>query len=113
MLSIEMNDEAFNNRGKKRYYIRMVWRLDLWCCFIQKIYAPSCSLLQGKHLPFSPSPLRLNTFRLFVILSLTQLYRYTPETFLFSTATFKYTYQDPSDELDKWGRGKGQMFTLK
>ena len=25
-------------------------------CFIQKIYAPSSSLLQGKHLPFSPSP---------------------------------------------------------
>jgi hypothetical protein len=45
-------------------------------CFIQKIYAPSSSLLQGKHLPFSPSPLRLNIFRLFVILSLTQLYRY-------------------------------------
>ena len=37
-------------------------------------------------------------FRLFVILSLTQLYRYTPEIFLFSTVTFKYT---PSDELDK------------
>jgi hypothetical protein len=47
-------------------------------------------LHQGKHLPFSPSPLRLNIFRLFVILSLTQLYRYTPEIFLFSTATFKY-----------------------
>jgi hypothetical protein len=44
--------------------------------FIQKIYAPSSSLLQGKHLPFIPSPLRLNIFRLFVILSLTQLYRY-------------------------------------
>jgi hypothetical protein len=29
------------------------------------------SLLQGKHLPFTPSPLRLNIFRLFVILSLT------------------------------------------
>jgi hypothetical protein len=29
----------------------------------------------------------------FVILSLTQLYRYTPEIFLFSTATFKYTYR--------------------
>ena len=58
-------------------------------CFIQKIYAPSSSLLQGKHLPFSPSPLRLNIFLLFVILSLTQLYRYTPEIFLFSTATFK------------------------
>ena len=40
-------------------------------CFIQKIYAPSSSLLQGKQLPFTPSPLRLNIFRLFVILSLT------------------------------------------
>ena len=47
-------------------------------CFIQKIYAPSSSLLQGKHLPYSPSPLRVNIFRLFVILSLTQPYRYTP-----------------------------------
>jgi hypothetical protein len=64
-------------------------------CFIQKIYAPSSSLLQGKHLPFSPSPLRLSILRLFVILSLTQLYRYTPEIFLFSTATFKYTYRAP------------------
>ena len=64
-------------------------------CFIQKIYAPSSSLLQGKHLAFIPSPLRLNMFRLFVILSLTQLYRYTPEIFLFSTATFKYTYRAP------------------
>ena len=69
-------------------------------CFIKKIYASSSSLLQGKYLPFSPSPLRLNIFRLFVILSLTQLYRYTPEIFLFSTATFKYTYWAPSDELD-------------
>jgi hypothetical protein len=42
------------------------------------------NLLQDKYLSFSPSPLRLNIFRLFVIL-------------LFSTATFKYT---PSDELD-------------
>ena len=64
-------------------------------CFIQKIYAPSSSLLQGKHLPFTPSPLRLNIFCLFVILSLTQLYRYTPEIFLFSTATFKYKYRAP------------------
>jgi hypothetical protein len=56
---------------------------------------PSSSLLQGKHLPFSPSPLCLNIFCLFVILSLTQLYRYTPEIFLFSTATFKYTYRAP------------------
>jgi hypothetical protein len=40
-------------------------------CFIQKIYAPSSSLLQGKHLPFTPSSLRLNIIHLFVILSLT------------------------------------------
>jgi hypothetical protein len=60
-----------------------------------KKYMPSSSLLQGKHLPFSPSPLRLNIFRLFVILSLTQLYRYTFEIFLFSTATFKYKYWAP------------------
>ena len=68
-------------------------------CFIQKMYAPVSSLLQGKHLPFSPSPLRLNIFRLFVILSLTQLYRYTPEIFLFSTATFKYTYRAPLRQI--------------
>jgi hypothetical protein len=61
----------------------------------KKIYAPSSSLLHGKYLPFSPSPLRLNIFRLFVILSLIQLYRYTSEIFLFSTATFKYTYRAP------------------
>jgi hypothetical protein len=59
------------------------------------MYAPSSSLLQGKHLLFSPSPLRFNIVRLFVILSLTQLYRYTPEIFLFPTATFKYTYRAP------------------
>jgi hypothetical protein len=57
---------------------------------LKKYMPPSSSLLQGKHLPFTPSTLRLNIFRLFVILSLTQLYRYTPEIFLFSTATFKY-----------------------
>jgi hypothetical protein len=70
-------------------------------CFIQKIYAPSSSLLQGKHLPFTPSPLRLNIFHLFVIFSLTQLYRYTPEIFLFSIVTFKYKCRAPSDELDE------------
>jgi hypothetical protein len=29
------------------------------------------------------------------LLPLTQLYCYTPEIFLFSTATFKYTYRAP------------------
>ena len=42
-----------------------------------------------------PFPLPHNIFRLFVILSLTQLYRYTPEIFLYSTATFKYIYRAP------------------
>ena len=65
-------------------------------CFIQKIYAPFSSLLQGKYLPFAPSPLRLNIFRLFVILSLNQLYRYTPEIFLFSAATFRRIGQENS-----------------
>jgi hypothetical protein len=60
---------------------------------LKKYMAPSSSLLQGKHLPFSHFPLRFDIFRLFVILSLTQLYRYTPEIFLFSSATFKYTYR--------------------
>jgi hypothetical protein len=74
--------------------------------FHSKIYVPSSSLLQGKHLPFSPSPLRFNIFRLFVILSLTQLYRYNPEIFLFSTATFKCTYRVPL-------RGIGQEYSAK
>jgi hypothetical protein len=72
------------------------------CIFITtpfRLNAPSSSLLQGKHLPFSSSPLRLNIFRLFVILSLTQFYRYTPEIFLFSTATFKYIYQAPLRQI--------------
>jgi hypothetical protein len=34
-----------------------------------------------------------------VILSLTQLYRYTPEIFLFSTATFKYIYRAPLRQI--------------
>jgi hypothetical protein len=84
--------------------------LNTGTCFIQKIYAPSSSLLQGKHLPFTPSPLRLNIFRLFVILSLTQLYRYTPEIFLFSTATFKYTYRDP---LMYYENENGQKYVLE
>jgi hypothetical protein len=57
--------------------------------------AGSSSLLQGKHLPFSPSPLRLNIFRLFLTLSLTQLYRYTPEIFLFSTLKFGCYVEQP------------------
>ena len=50
-----------------------------------------CNVGQEVHKPFGA----FNIFRLFVILLLTQLYRYTPEIFLFSTVTFKYTYGDP------------------
>ena len=82
-------------------------------CFIQKIYAPSSSLLQDKHLPFTPSPLRLNIFRLFVILSLTQLYRYTPEIFLFSTATFKYTYRAPLRRIGQEYSANVAWFTFQ
>jgi hypothetical protein len=71
-------------------------------CFIQKIYAPSSSLRQGKHLPFTPFPLRLNIFRLFVILSLTQLYRYTPPRyFSFRLPHLNINIGPPSEELDK------------
>ena len=58
----------------------------------KKYMPPPLPYFKVNNLPFTPSPLRLNIFRLFVILSLTQLYRYTPEIFLFSTATFKYKY---------------------
>jgi hypothetical protein len=50
--------------------------------------------------------IRLNIFHLFVILSLTQLYRYTPEIFLFSTATFKYTYRGALRRI-------GQVYSAK
>ena len=48
-------------------YIMSSHILSWWItgtCFIQKIYAPSSSLLQDKYLPFSLSPLRLNIFSL-------------------------------------------------
>ena len=53
-----------------------------------------------------PLPLPLNIFHLFVILSLTQLYCYTPEKFLFSTASFKYTYRAPLRRI-------GQQYSAK
>jgi hypothetical protein len=58
-----------------------------------------------------PSSLRLNIFRLFVILSLTQLHLYTPEIFLFSTATFKFTYRAPPQT--NWTRIVSERGLLK
>ena len=48
-----------------------------------------------------PFPLLHNIFRLFVILSLTQLYRYTPEIFLFRLPRLNISTGPPSDKLDK------------
>ena len=73
-------------------------RLMVLCaslCTKEVLCSQALVSFKGKHLPFTPSPLRLNIVRLFVILSLTQLYRYTPEIFLFSTATFKFKYRAP------------------
>ena len=93
-LSISLlRDTHFINYSKHRHLFHSK---NVCSSLLQGKHLPfSPSPLQGKHLPFSPSPLRLNIFRLFVILSLTQLYRYTPEIFLFSTATFKYIYRAP------------------
>ena len=68
--------------------------------FIEYIKGTGTCFIQ-RNMPFSTSLLRFNIFRLFVILSLTQLYRYVPEIFLFSTATFKYTYRAPLRRIGK------------
>jgi hypothetical protein len=60
-----------------------------------------------------PLPLRINIFRLFVILSLTQLYRYTPEIFLFSTATFKYKYRAPLRRIGQEYSAKVAFFIFQ
>ena len=63
-------------------------------CFIQKIYVPSSSLLQGKYLSFSPSLICLNIFRLFEILTL-------PRYFSFRLPHLEIPTRPHSDELDK------------
>jgi hypothetical protein len=57
------------SNGKGETFLIIYVYSSLWIkgtCFHSKnIYATSSSLLQGKYLPFSPSRLRLNIFRLF------------------------------------------------
>ena len=65
-------------------------------CFIQKIYAPP-PLLPYFKVNICPFPLPHFSSIFFTYLWSFRwpnlgLYRYTPEIFLFSTATFKYTY---------------------
>ena len=65
----------------------------------KKYVPPPLPYLKVDICPF-PLPLFASIFfRLFVSLSLTQLYRYTPEIFLFSTATFKYIYRTPLKQI--------------
>ena len=71
-------------------------------CFIQKIYPPLLPYFKVNICPL-PLPHFASTFLAY---SLTQLYRYTPEIFLFSTATFKYKYRAPL-------RGIGQEYSAK
>ena len=74
--------------------------LSTGTCFIKKIYGGNLPpLLPYFKVNICPLPLPHNIFRLFVILSLTQLYRYTPEILLFSTATFKYNYRAPLRQI--------------
>ena len=113
-----LNNKSYNQNVSENGKIRVITKLPnseqsykgkvktTGTCFIQKTYAPFSSLLQGKHLPFTPFPPRHNIFRLIVILSLTQLYRYTPEIFLFSTATFKHKYRAPLRRI-------GQQYSAK
>ena len=70
-------------------------------CFIQKIYAPSSSLLQGKHLPF-PLPH-------FVLIFFSYLWSFRwpnyivilPRYFSFRLPHLNIPTGPPSDELDK------------
>jgi hypothetical protein len=70
-------------------------------CFIQKMYAPSSSLLLGKHLPYAPSPLRLNIFRLFVILCWPNYIVTLPRYFSFRLPHLNINTGPSLDELDK------------
>ena len=79
-------------------------QLPTGTCFIQKIYATSSSLLQGKHLPFTPSPLRLNIFLLFVILYADPIIslRTLPRYFSFRLPHLNINIVPPSDERLKY-----------
>jgi hypothetical protein len=68
-------------------------------CFIQKYMPPPLLYFKVNICPFLLPHFASIFFRLFMILSLTQLYRYTPEIFLFSTATFKYIYRTPLRQI--------------
>jgi hypothetical protein len=83
-----------------RWAASVIWLtiLPLWMCASQALVSFKKYMLPP--LPYfkvNICPLPLPHFASIFpyILSLTQLYRYTPEIFLFSTATFKYKYRAP------------------
>ena len=78
------------------------WPYTTGTCLIKKIYAPSSSLLQGKHLPFSPSPLFASIFFAYLWSFywpnyIVALLRY----FSFRLPHLNIPTGPPSDELDK------------
>jgi hypothetical protein len=77
------------------------WFLPTSTCFIKKIYAPSSSLLQGKHLPFSPSPLRLNILRYLWSFRWPNYIVTLPRYFSFRLPHLNIPTGPPSDKLDK------------
>ena len=70
-------------------------------CFIQKIYAPSSSLLQGKYLPFSPSPLRSIFFAYLWSFSWPNYIVTLPRYFSFRLPHLNITTGPPSDKLER------------
>jgi len=69
--------------------------LSTGTCFIQKIYAPSSSLLQGKYLPF-PLPHFASIFFAYLWSFRWPNYIATlPRYFSFRLPSFKYTYPAP------------------
>jgi hypothetical protein len=78
------------------------WRVIVTgTCFIQKIYASSSSLLQGKHLPFSPYPLRLNIFPYLWSFRWPNYIVTLPRYFSFRLPHLNISTGPPSDKLDK------------
>ena len=87
---------------------KISWTQVTGNCFIQKIYAPSSSLLQGKHLPFSPSPLPHFASIFFAYLWFFRWPNYIvtlPRYFSFRLPHLNINTGPPSDELGRSGEG--------
>ena len=77
-------------------FIKFISDIDVHTALVsfKKYMPPPIPYFKVNICPF-PLPHFTLIFSHFWFFSLTQLYRYTPEIFLFTTATFKYTYRAP------------------